>query len=121
MSDQISWWVELAIKPGQLENFQTLTHEMVEATRRERGVLSYQRFISDDGRIVHAFERYADSIAAVEHLRTFERSFSIRFLQMVDRIRFTVFGDPDEELKSLLDSFGATYAKPFGGFAQGDP
>jgi quinol monooxygenase YgiN len=69
MSDQISWWVELAIKPGQLENFQTLTHEMVEATRRERGVLSYQRFISDDGRIVHAFERYADSIAAVEHLR----------------------------------------------------
>jgi quinol monooxygenase YgiN len=36
MSDQISWWVELAVKPGQLENFRALTAEMVEFTRRER-------------------------------------------------------------------------------------
>jgi hypothetical protein len=33
MGDQISWRVELAVKPGELENFQALTGEMVEATR----------------------------------------------------------------------------------------
>jgi hypothetical protein len=25
MGDQISWWVELAVKPGQLDNFEALT------------------------------------------------------------------------------------------------
>ena len=39
MGDQISWFVELAVKPGQLDNFQALTSEMVE-------VLTYQRFVS---------------------------------------------------------------------------
>jgi quinol monooxygenase YgiN len=113
---QISWRVELAVKPGQLNNFQALTGEMVEATRDEPGVLSYERFVTDDGRFVHVYERYVDSIAALSHLRTFEKNFGERFLSMVDRIRFTVFGNPSDELKSLLDGFGATFLRPFGDF-----
>jgi quinol monooxygenase YgiN len=69
MGDQISWHVELAVKPGQIENFQALTGEMVESTRDEPGVLDYERFVSDDGKFVHVYERYADSAAAVAHLR----------------------------------------------------
>ena len=80
MGEQISWRVELAVKPGELENFQALTGEMVEATREE-----------------------------LEDLRQ-------RFASMVDRIRFTVFGNPSDELKGLLDGFGATYLRPFGNF-----
>jgi quinol monooxygenase YgiN len=41
MSGQISWHVELAIKPGRLESFRALTGDMVEAARRELGILSY--------------------------------------------------------------------------------
>ena len=52
----------LAIKPGQLDNFMKLTEEMVAFTRNERGVLSYQRFVSDDSKIVHAHERYVDRL-----------------------------------------------------------
>jgi hypothetical protein len=33
---------------------------------------------------------------------------------MVDRTRFIVFGKPSDELKVLLDGFGATYLKPLG-------
>jgi len=69
MSDQISWYVELAVKPSQLDNFQALTGEMVKATRRERGVLAYQRFVSADCKLVLLYERYADSAAALAHLR----------------------------------------------------
>jgi hypothetical protein len=36
--------------------------------RREPGVLSYQRFVSEDGTIIHLYERYADSATAVAHL-----------------------------------------------------
>jgi quinol monooxygenase YgiN len=54
MGDRISRWGELAVKPGQLDSFQALTDEMAETTRRERGVLSCQRFVSDDCKLMTA-------------------------------------------------------------------
>jgi len=117
MGDQISWCVELAVKPGQLDNFQALTGEMVEAARREHGVLAYQRFVSADCKLVLVYERYADSAAALAHLRQFEKNFAKRFLEMAERTRFTVLGNPSDELRALLDGFGARYLEPFGDFA----
>jgi len=117
MGDQISWQVELAVKPGQLDNFRALTGDMVESTRGEPGVLSYERFVTDDGKFVHVYERYADSAAALAHLRKFGKNFGERFLSMVDRRRFSVFGNPSDQLRELLDGFGATYLRPFGDFA----
>src|SRR6516162_10424598 len=102
MSDQISWHVQLAVKPGQIDNFHALTTEMVESTRQEAGVLNYERFVSADGNFVHVFERYTDSATAV----------SGRFMTMVERTHFTVFGNPSDELRGLLDQFGATYLTP---------
>src|SRR5262249_19830484 len=121
MGDQISWFVELAVKPGQLDNFQALTGEMVEATRRERGVLTYQRFVSTDCKLVLVYERYADSATELAHLRQFEKNFARRFSEMVDRTRFTVLGNPSDELSALLDGFGVAYLKPFGDFAYTHP
>jgi quinol monooxygenase YgiN len=118
MGREISWHVELAIKPGELDGFRVLTGEMVESARGEAGVLIYERFVSEDGKVVHVCERYADSAAAVEHLRTFGRKFDERFLGMVDRKRFTVFGVPSDELRGMLNRFGPRYLAPFGGFSQ---
>lgn len=118
MGEQVSWHVELAVKPGALEDLRALTGEMVEATWGEPGVLSYERFVSADGMVVHVYERYADSAAAVAHLRTFGRQFGDRFMGLVDRTRFTVYGTPSVELRGMLDGFGATYMAPFGGFAR---
>src|SRR5262249_2575341 len=100
MQHQISWYVELSIKPSQLENFRALTGEMVESTRREAGVLGYQRFASEDGKTVHACERYEDSVAALAHLRVFGKVFAERFQGVVDRKCFAVFGSPSAELKA---------------------
>jgi quinol monooxygenase YgiN len=118
MGKPVAWHVELLVKPGALEDFRALTGEMVEATRGEPGVLSYERFISADGKVVHVCERYADSDAAVAHLHTFRRTFGDRFVALVDRARFTVYGTPSAELRSMLDGFGAMYLAPFGGFAR---
>jgi quinol monooxygenase YgiN len=117
MSDQVSWRVELAVKAGQLDNFRALTGEIVESTRGEPGVLSYERFVSEDGRVVHVYERYADSASALAHSRKFEMKFGRRFLTMVERTRFTVFGTPSDGLREVLDRLGATYLTPFGDFA----
>jgi hypothetical protein len=57
---QVSWWVELAVRPGCLDAFETLTGEMVAAAHAEGGVLAYQRFIGDDRQTVH--------VPAAEHV-----------------------------------------------------
>jgi quinol monooxygenase YgiN len=116
MGGEIAWRVELRVKTGQLGNFQALTAEMVEATQGERGVRSYQRFVSEDGTTIHIYERYADSAAALAHLAAFAERFADRFGTMVERKSFTVFGYPSAELKAALDRFDAVYLKPFGGF-----
>jgi hypothetical protein len=64
-------------------------------------VLNYERFVSADGNFVHVYER-------------FTKNFSDRFMMMVERTHFTVFGNPSDELRGLLDQFGATYLTPFG-------
>jgi quinol monooxygenase YgiN len=113
MSDQISWHVQLAVKPGQIDNFRALTTEMVASARQEAGVLNYERFVSADGNFVHVYERYTGSAAAIAHLQRFTKSFGSRFMTMVERTHFTVFGNPSDELRELLDQFGATYLSPF--------
>jgi quinol monooxygenase YgiN len=117
LSEQVSWQVELAVKPGQLEKFRALTREMVEFTRKEPGALIYERYISADGSTVYVYERYADSAAAVAHLREFARVFGAAFSALVERRRFTVFGAPSDELKSILDGFDATYHALLDGFS----
>ena len=118
MSNPISWHVELQVKPGQLNDLRALTGQMVESTRTEPGALIYERYISDDHQIVHVFERYVDSSAAVAHLTAFGKMYGERFATMVDRKRFTVFGTPTFELKEILDPLGATYVAAVAGFSR---
>jgi quinol monooxygenase YgiN len=118
MSTEISWHVELAVKPGKLEDFRILTREMVEATRGEPGALIYERFVSEDGTVVYGYERYADSSAAVAHLVAFGTTYRDRFVATVERKRFAVFGVPSAELRGMLDAFGATYQAPLDGFSR---
>ena len=103
MNGQICWHVELVIKPGRLESFRTLTGEMVESARSELGILSYQRFVGEDGKTVHVYERYADSTAALAHLEIFAKKFAKPFQEIVERKCFLVFGYPTAELKEALD------------------
>lgn len=117
MRDEVSWHVELAVKPGQLDAFRALTGEMVAFTRAEAGVRSYQRFVSDDGKVVHIYERYENSAAALAHLKTFAERFSSRFGTLVERRSFSVFGCPSDELRRYLDGLGAAYFAPLGDFA----
>ncbi len=118
MDEQISWQVELQVKPGQLDALRVLTSEMIASTKSESGALIYERFISDDGQLVYVVERYVDSVVAVAHLVAFGRQYGESFASMVDRKRFTVFGTPSVELKGILDRFGARYFSLLEGFSR---
>lgn len=118
MNNEVSWQVELVVKPGKLDEFRTLTHEMVEYTKSEQGVLVYERFISEDGKTVYVYERYTNAASAVAHLQTFREKYGQRFVDMVERKQFTVFGKPSDALRAILDEFGATYLNPVDGFSR---
>jgi quinol monooxygenase YgiN len=116
VTDQIAWRVELSVKPDQVGNLLALTDEMVESASAEEGCLSFQRFISPDGKSVHVYERYLNSGTALAHLTIFFRRFGTRYASMVDRKSFTVFGAPSSELRKMLDQFSPQYLRPFGNF-----
>ncbi len=117
MHDEISWQVELAIEPARFDSFRALTNEMIESTRLEEGVLIYERFLSEDGGKVLVYERYANSEAAILHLRSFQDKFADAFGRLVKRERFLVFGTPNDELKRMLSGFDATFVRPMAGFS----
>jgi quinol monooxygenase YgiN len=98
--------------------FQELVEELVASTKQEPGTLIYEYFLSADETVLHIYERYSDSAAAVAHLKTFGEKFAGRFLELATPTRFSVYGEPSEEAKAVLDGFGATYLGTFAGFAR---
>ena len=121
MEDHVSWIIELAVKPGQLETYKALMEEMVEGTSVEPNTLAYEWYISDDESTVHIYEKYADSEAMVAHVNGFMEKWAARFVAAVDVKRFVVYGSPSAAAKELLDGFGPVYMGPWGGFSRHQP
>jgi quinol monooxygenase YgiN len=115
MSAQVSWLLEVGIKPGEEDAFKLVMADLVESAQAEPGTLIYESFMGDDGRTVHAYERYADSEAALTHLGNFGEHFAERFLGAADPTGFTVYGNPSAEVREALTAFGPTYLGPNGG------
>jgi quinol monooxygenase YgiN len=99
MHDEISWQVDLTIEPQHFDSFCALTNEMIQSTKLEDGVLVYERFSSEDRGRVFIYERYANSDAALSHLRSFQKRFGEAFGRLVKRERFVVFRAPNDDLK----------------------
>ena len=118
MREEISWFLELAIKPNQVAVVRALIPEMVDATRNEPGALVYEWALSDDETVLHSYDRYADSEAVLAHLSTFGETFAERLLAAADPTRFVVYGTPTDAAREALDTFGALYMEPFAGFAR---
>jgi quinol monooxygenase YgiN len=119
MSNHVYWVLELAIKPGELNNFKALMNEMVKATQaNEPNTLNYEWLISKDDKSCHLYERYADSAAVMTHLGTFGQNFAERFMAALQPTRFTVYGNPSDEVIKALGGFGPVFMAPIGGFAR---
>jgi quinol monooxygenase YgiN len=119
MSDVVRWVLELNIKDGELENFNTLMNDMVEATKaNEPGTANYEWFVSGDGKQCHICERYVDSAAVMAHLANFGEKFAERFLAILDPTRLVVYGDPSSEARNALAGLGAIHMEQVGGYAR---
>ena len=95
-----------------------MMNELIESAHLEAGTLNYEWNISDDKTRCHVYERYANSEAAMIHSRTFEEKFADKVLSIVDVANFTVYGNPNDEVKETLSEFGAVFMPAIGGFAK---
>ena len=118
MSSIVSWNLRLSIKDGQLDNFNALMEEMVEATQEESGTLMYEWFLGENSDTCHIYERYADSDAVMAHLGNFGARFAERFLTYLEPTNFTVYGNPSDQVRGALEGLGPTYMGLIGGFAR---
>ena len=118
MSSTVSWNLQLAVRPGQIDTFRSLMEEMIESTRAESGTLGYEWFLSEDGTICHLYERYADSEAALVHIGNFGSTFAERFFACVEPTAMFVYGNPDAQTREALSTSNAVFLGPLGGFAR---
>ncbi len=119
MNDTVSWVLEMAIKPGELDNFKALMEEMVEDVQATQpDTTHYEWFFNEDGSVCHLYERYADSAATMIHLNSFAENYAERFLGAADPTRLTVYGNPNDEVRGILGGFGAVIMAQLGGYAR---
>jgi quinol monooxygenase YgiN len=117
-SQQIYWVYTATVNTGRLADFKQLVSEVVAHTAQEPRTLAYQYNLSPDEKSIDIVERYADSDAAITHVKGFIASFGKRFGEDVTGTHFTVYGPASDEAKKLLGSPITVFMLPIDGFTR---
>lgn len=107
MSKGIMYLVELEVFEGKEEALRELAKEMVESTAKEPGTLNYHWALN--GNTCHTIEHYESNQATADHLANFNEYFAERYMALGAVTSCTVYGEPNEEVKAILDGFGSKY------------
>ena len=119
MNDHVFWILEADIKGEQLDKLKALMGEMIEGTQRdEPGALNYEWFISNDGKSLHLYERYADPDAAMVHRENFAQKYRERFLTCLTITKMTLYGNLNCEIRAAFAPSNPVYMSMADGFAR---
>jgi quinol monooxygenase YgiN len=116
MSENVNFLFELAVNPGRFDDLKALMPELVEANRKEVGMLTQEWAITDDQQICHLYERFQNSAAVMTHMQSFGDNFAKRFFEIFKPTRVVVYGTPSEEVKNALSAVNPVYMGPLEGF-----
>jgi len=106
------------VAPGKFDAFKAFIGPVVEQTKREPGCLGYELTVSDDKSTVYMLERFRDSAAIIHHItETFSKSAK-EFGELVTVTNFVIFGDPNPEVRKMLEGAAAIYTSRFDGFTK---
>jgi quinol monooxygenase YgiN len=100
--------VEMAIKPGRLEDFKAAAAALYELSSSETGTLRYDWYISEDGTRQVTVEQFADSAAFVAH-NGHVASAVPPLLESADVTGAQVLGDVDDEARERLKGLAAVH------------
>ena len=107
--EEIFWIYEVKINPGKTEEFVSVARGLMATMEDEPGTVEYRYSLNADRSICHIYERYRDSDGLIAHADNFGRAFSERFAEACSPSRFSVYGAPDDRVRSILHQYGATF------------
>ena len=116
MTENVNFLLELPVDPGSFEDLKTLLAELVEANRKEVGMLTQEWAISNDQQVCHIYERFQDSAALMTHMQLFGENFAKRFFEILKPTRFVIYGTPSAEVKDAVAPFNPVYMTPLADF-----
>lgn len=114
---EIAWMPEWTVKQGTFASVEGLLEEMEASARSEPGTLSYALYLSEDGKTIIFYERYADEAAVLAHQATFAERFQERAEDAMTCGRITVMGSPGDEIRNSISGCNPVYLQPFAGFS----
>lgn len=111
--------LDLNILDGRQNDFERVAQAMTEGTQKESGALSYEWFLSADGKSCRLLETYVDSEAVQAHLAGHVvQQLVPKLLEFSSIARFEVYGSPDAQSAAALEAFGAEIFKGWKGLAR---
>ncbi len=117
-NDTVQFTIDLTIKDGQLDVFESIARTMSARTQTEPGALAYAWHLSADRKHCRLIERYRDANAVITHLTgPVVEELVPKLLETARLTRFEVYGDPGPKAGLMLAGFGAEIFKPWQGFS----
>jgi len=99
LDENVYFVVEADIKPDQFDDFLKMAQHMSEVVvAKEPGALTYEWNISADSAKCFIIERYANSEAALGHMKLFRAEFAEKFNEILTITGFTLYGKPGPEV-----------------------
>ena len=113
----IHWIFAATINEGVAkDDVKAFISEASGLTKMEKGCLAYEWHLSEDGKTLHASERYADSEAAVVHVNETFSKINEKLMKVMTPTGLTIYGDASNDLREAGKGFGAVHFERIGGF-----
>jgi quinol monooxygenase YgiN len=122
MSDNnnVHFRAEIIIAEGKIEEYKKLVQDMSkEVEANEPDAIDYQFYLDKAETKCIAWETYANSEAVFAHIKGIASQTILPKIHSVSKIsRLDVYGNPNEELRKALTSFGPQIYTLFAGFSR---
>ena len=114
----IAWLLEFEIEPADEKELAQVLTELVDATKKEDGAIVYEAWTSEDKGVLHIYEHYTSSNAAMHHLQSLDQQAVARLLALVKPQRCVLYGVPNDDVAGALNAFSPVIMRRVAGFAR---
>ena len=115
MTDNIYWILKAEIKNGNLDELKRLAEECCEITKTEPGVMVYEWSIAEGLEILHIYERYLDSDAAMAHMANLSEKLP-KLMDLVNVTEIECYGKASSDFREAAKDFPIVYMENLCGF-----
>ena len=118
--NEIRFRVEFTIEGSKIAEYKKLVQDMAKVVEaNEPDTINYEFYLNKSETSCVVNEAYKNSVAALAHAKGIASQTILPKIFNISRItRFDVYGDPSEELRKVLTTFGAQLYNLFAGFSR---